>query len=61
MATFTQNEISFLEKNPEAIRAVAMYHELQILHADSIGMQSGDSERRQQELLDEAARIEADC
>jgi hypothetical protein len=63
---FTPAEIANIEQNPEAIRLVAEYHEIQITMGEpmedlKIGLDLTSSSRtRKAELLAEADRLQAE-
>lgn len=61
--TFTASEIAALQKDPDALRSLAAYHELRATEADSIGPEFfgcvEHHEARSNELLAAADRIEA--
>lgn len=63
MVTFTQNEIAEMQKDPEAIRALANYHSAQETMADAIGDYTQCvkfHKSRRIELNAEADKIEAE-
>lgn len=61
MIQLTQHEINAAQNNPDVLRALANYHEIQLTMADAIGDYKecvSFHEKRKAELLAAADRIE---
>lgn len=63
MIQFTNTELKEMQNNPESLRILADYHEVQLTMADAIGDFKecvNFHEKRKAELLAEANRIEVE-
>lgn len=56
----TEKEIEWLSTSPQGLRVAAEYHDLQATQGEPMGFNCSGHNRRHDELLTEAARIETE-